>query len=53
MITDPITIEFEPLDPDEVSLARFLPPHQDIEDRLAAWEIIPMPEMEESAAQAA
>ena len=44
-IKDPVT--------GKTFLARFLPPAQDIEDRLAAWEIIPMPALEESTAQAA
>lgn len=34
-------------------LARFIPPHQDIEGRLAAWEIVPMPALEDSPAEVA
>lgn len=44
-IKDPVT--------GERFLARFLPPQQEIEDRLAAWEIIPMPALEESVAKQA
>jgi hypothetical protein len=35
-------------------LARFLPPHDEIEGRLAAWEIVDMPAVEhESSREAA
>ena len=34
-------------------LARFIAPNEEIEGRLAAWEIIPMPALEQAPAQAA
>lgn len=34
-------------------LARFIAPRQEIEDCLAAWEIVPMPARDEVPAQAA
>jgi hypothetical protein len=34
-------------------LARFIAPHEEIEDCLAAWEIIPMPARQDDPVQAA